>query len=373
MGLTGDVKTMELAEVLQWISSGRKTGTLHVRRRSIEKAVVFRDGAITSSWSNHPRECLGQFLIRDRRISEEQLFRALLLQESERRLLGSILVDSGVLDEDGLRHALKTKAEETIYDLFLWPEGQFEFRDNELLPGVTFELEIAVTGVILEGMRRLDEWVRIKAVLPSMGTTFRVPSKPPPEGALERHALALAASGKSLAEIALELRRSDFDAAAVVFELLTGGYLSVDTAPVDPEDVDTVDALRRLLSLGDERLAQKRHDAALAAYEAALNLDRLNQRAKKGQIAVEEARAKDRKGVGQAIMLNQIPVLAVDLAKLTRETLDPHEGFVLSRINGQWDVQSILKICPLQEADTMLIFFRLLGRQLIALRDPAPA
>ena len=371
MGLTGDVKTMELAEVLQWISGGRKTGTLHLRRRSIEKAVVFREGAINSSWSNHPRECLGQFLIRDRRITEEQLFRALLLQESERRLLGSILVDSGVLDEENLRLALTTKAEETIYDLFLWPEGEFEFRDAELLPGATFELEIGVTGVILEGVRRLDEWKRIKEVLPSMGTTFKVSSRAQPAGALERHALALAASGKSLAEIALELRRSEFDAAAVLFELLSGGHLSVDSTPVDPEDVDTVDALKRLLALGDERLKQKRHDAAVAAYEAALSLDRLNQNAKKGLIAVEEARARDRKGVGQAIMLHQVPVLAVDLAKLTRETLDPHEGFVLSRINGQWDVQSILKICPLQEADTMLIFFRLLGRQLITLRDPA--
>jgi hypothetical protein len=28
--------------------------------------------------------------------------------------------------------ALKAKAEETVYDLFLWPSGQFEFREGEL-------------------------------------------------------------------------------------------------------------------------------------------------------------------------------------------------------------------------------------------------
>ena len=29
----------------------------------------------------------------------------------------------------------------------------------------------------------------------------------------------------------------------------------------------------------------------------------------------------------------------MDMASLTRENFDPQEGFVLSRVNGQWDVQ----------------------------------
>ena len=37
------------------------------------------------------------------------------------------------------------------------------------------------------------------------------------------------------------------------------------------------------------------------------------------------------------------------LADLTRENIDPQEGFVLSRVNGQWDVRSILKLCPMSE------------------------
>src|SRR6185503_8970461 len=132
MSLSGNLRTMELSEILQWISSGHKTGTLHLERRSVQKKIVFRKGVIYTSWSNDPRESLGQFLVRDGWISEEQLFRALLQQEQEGSLLGAILVGTGILTEDALRRSLQLKAEETIYDLFLWPEGRFDFKEGEL-------------------------------------------------------------------------------------------------------------------------------------------------------------------------------------------------------------------------------------------------
>src|SRR5205823_11942055 len=58
-------------------------------------------------------------------------------QENEGRLIGSILIADGLLSEDDLRGSLQAKAEETIYDLFLWPEGKFEFKDGEEPANVT--------------------------------------------------------------------------------------------------------------------------------------------------------------------------------------------------------------------------------------------
>ena len=180
MSLRGDLRTMALPDVLQWIATGQKTGTLHVERRSVQKRIILREGNIFSSWSNDPRESLGQFLIRLRLVTEEQLFRALLAQEEKGRLLGSILVADGVLGEDDLKRALKAKAEETVFDLFLWPSGQFEFREGEFPDDILITFESPVTPVILEGIRRVDEWQRIKAVFPSMETTVKVKGPPPP-------------------------------------------------------------------------------------------------------------------------------------------------------------------------------------------------
>jgi hypothetical protein len=366
MSLAGNLKTMALPEILQWIAQGRKTGTLHLEQRSIHKRIIVRDGVIFSSWSNDPRESLGQFLIRNRAVTEEQLFTTLLRQEAQGRLLGSILVADGLLTEDALRKALKSKAEETLYDLFLWPEGKFEFKEGEFPEDVLIHYETQVTPVILEGIRRVDEWQRIRNVFPSPSTTFKVNGSPEVDDPVHRQALDLAGSGKSLAEIGLEMRRSDFETASLLFELHQRGAVAVDQATPLPRAVDAVGAIQDLLALAYQRLQERRYDAALKAYEEVLGIDRLNQNAKKGLLLVSEAR--DRERALRSVPLTKIPVLAVDLATLTRENFDPHEGFVLSRVNGQWDVQSILKLCPMAEQDALLIFARLLERKVIELR-----
>ena len=65
------------------------------------------------------------------------------------------------------------------------------------------------------------------------------------------------------------------------------------------------------------------------------------------------------------IPLDKVPWLRLTAVALSQQQFDPQEGFILSRINGQWDVQSILKLCPMGEDDTLLIFARLLDRKLI--------
>jgi hypothetical protein len=367
MSLSGNLRTMALPDILQWISMGQKTGTLELESGSIRKRIVFRDGTIVTSWSNDPRESLGQFMIRHRLITEEQLFRALLSQETEGRLIGSILVSSGILEEDDLKRTLRSKAEESVYNLFLWPEGRFDFKEGVLPDDVVIQTNLQVTAVIMEGIRRVDEWERILKVIPSMRATFRVLGRlEDVEDPADRELVGLAAAGKSVAQIALETRHSDFDAAALLFDLLARDLIAIDKTGAT-DGADPVEEIRDLLALAYEKLQARQYDAALTAYEDVLARDRLNQHAKKGLIAV--ARSRDREQALKSVPLSKIPVLSVDMATLTQQNFDPQEGFVLSRVNGEWDVQSILKLCPMSEEDALLIFARLLQRSVIELRD----
>jgi hypothetical protein len=363
MSLSGNLETMGLPEVLQWISTSRKTGTLYLRRALVEKRIVFQSGEIYSSWSNHPRESLGQFLVRDRLIGEEQLFRALLQQERRGKMLGGILVEDGALTPEQLRRALQTKAEETVYDLFQWPDGEFQFRDGEFAE--VFHIELPVTHVVLEGIRRVDEWRRFREAFPDANCTFAVAPGAASAEALESHALSLAAEGRTLPEIAIEMRRSEFDAAAILLALhergLVGRGQAHETAP------DPVALIQAALARAAGHMAARRFKDAWAAYEEVLAIDRLNQHAKKGVRAALHGLVDDH-STRDAIALDKVPALTTDLAALTRETLDPQEAFVLSRVNGAWDVRSILKICPLDEQDALHIFARLVERKLIELR-----
>ena len=366
MGLSGKLETMGLPEVLQWISTSRKTGTLYLRRAAVEKRIVFQTGEIYSSWSNHPRESLGQFLIRDRLVSEEQLFSALLRQEQLGKMLGAILVDEEAITPEQLRHALRTKAEETVYDLFQWPDGDFEFRDGEFAE--VFHIELPVTHVILEGIRRIDEWKRFRAAFPDPLCTFAVKPGPAPKDPSEARALELAAAGKTLPEIALEMRRSEFDASSLLFALHEQRRVGTGTYdPARAADADPVAAIAALLERAAGHMSERRFKEAWEAYEAVLALDRLNQHGKKGVRASLQALVQER-AKRTAVRLDQVPVLVADFAALTREALAPQEAFVLSRVNGAWDVRSILKICPLAEQDALQIFGSLLERKLISLR-----
>jgi len=365
--LFGDLRTMLLSDILLWVSTRRKTGTLHLRHQATRKRIVFQDGVLHSSSSNDPRETLGQFLVRDGLISEEQLFRTLLRQEEKGALLGVLLVADGLITADQLKTALRDKAEAIVYDLFLWQDGAFFFQDGRLPKNVPIKLEMDTASVIKEGVRRRSRWNRIRERFLSLDVGFKVvAAAPPPEDPIEARMLDLATSGKSLRQIALEMRRSEFEAAEYLYSLCELNVLAVDRAFDTLPAADTVEAIQELLGLARAALGEKRLDAAFEAFQDVLALDHLNHEAKKGLLAVSEARKRER--MSRRVPIVAVPRITVSPEQLAKEKFTAEEGFVLSRINDEWDVQSILKLCPLTEEDALVIFARLLERKVIALR-----
>ena len=148
---------MQLGELLQWLSLGSKTGTLLIDGHGVEKRIYFQDGRIASTSSSSEREYLGHFLVSHGFITEEELKMAMEVQEESQILLGKILVMINAIAEADLLRLMKKKAEESIYDVFLWTEGDFEFLDNEMPDQKMVPLSLDVTGIIMEGMRRYDE------------------------------------------------------------------------------------------------------------------------------------------------------------------------------------------------------------------------
>ena len=367
MSFGGELKTLSLADILDWVARRRKTGRLDLKRKSTEKKLTFRDGLLHASFSNDPRETIGQALVRERLIKEEQLFTALLRQEREGKRLGQILIGEGLLTEDALRRTLRHNAEEIVYDLFLWPDGRFDFHEQDIPADLRVSLDIEIPYVLEEGRHRRLEWERLKKKFKSSDITFTVQKEA--EGLEDPAALGilrLAAAGKTLAGISLESRRGEFETALILEGLAELGAL-VPAQPTGPGDgSDPVGAIHALLQQAERRLKEGRYNAALEAYEAVLALDFLNQEAKKGIIELGEARKRER--VARQVPLDKVPVLLIGQVALTREAFDSHEGFVLSRINGQWDVQSILKLCPIPELDALSIFARLLDRKIIELK-----
>ena len=365
MALAGDFHTFPLREVLAWIALHGLTGTVHFTRQSTKKGLAFQDGALQASWSNDPRETLGQALVGRRLVTEEALFKALLRQEKDGGRLGEILITEGRLTEEQLLGTLRANAEEHVYDLFLWPDGHFDFRDNEPPGPNDAKLGLPVRLLIEEGRHRLEAWDRTKERFPSAEVTFKVLREGHAvEDPIERQILGLAAAGKTLAAISLETRRSGFETALLLADLCDRGALAVEEVTAFGES-DPIGQIVTFIAKAQENLSQQRFDAALQYYERVLAIDGLNQGAKKGLIAVADGRKAAR--MRQAIPLDKVPILLLGAVTLSQQKFDHQEGFVLSRINGQWDVRSILKLCPMPEEEALMIFVRLVDRKVIEL------
>src|SRR5512135_279100 len=117
MSLSGNLRTMDLAELLQWVTLGRKTGSLTFVRDKTKNYIFFKDGKIISSKSNEPIKQLSHYLLFEGKITEAQLKKALEIQLQTRSHLGKILVKEGYVTKVEVEKALLGRTEEVIYDL----------------------------------------------------------------------------------------------------------------------------------------------------------------------------------------------------------------------------------------------------------------
>ena len=371
MGLSGSLATMQLGDLLQWCASNLKTGTLRLKRGPVEKQLFFKEGRLFSSVSTNPRETLGQFLIRSGHITEEELFKALIEQDRNNQPLGQILVAAELITEEELQDLLRLKTEESIYDSFIWTEGDFSFEDNDLPERIPVFVPLDLTGVILEGARRTDEWERIRRVFPSRLTTFTVDHAHTDTATdlsdEDQRVIDLVDRGKNMAEISLELHAVEFYAASRLYDLYERGYVAVLEAPEEIDFEQQLASMKERLAEGVACYNSGDYDKALELFESALAVDPQNKYARLFVLKIQRLR-EDLKSVSD-IPLEKVPRLKVTLLALSKLDLDPQEGFVLSRVNGTWDVDSIIKICPMNSTDVLLIFKRLLDAKLISFED----
>src|SRR6266852_3545962 len=167
MGIRGTLNTMSVSDLLQFLASGRKTGTLKLGLGDIVKHIYLEDGIIVGSSSNDPKEYLGQVLLHYGKIDEAQLQTAMEIQRQSGGKLGVILASRGFVSQQDVAEVLRTRTLEIIYDLFIWEQADFEFFDSEPPPDDLIRIQVEVTAVIMDGIYRIDEWTRYRSVIPS--------------------------------------------------------------------------------------------------------------------------------------------------------------------------------------------------------------
>ena len=446
MSLSGDLSTMPLPDLLQWMASAEKTGILKVERKKLARWIQFDRGRVVGCSSDDPPQRLGQFLLSRELITPDQLREALEVQETTGKHLGMTLVEMGFLSSDSLAQHLEAKAEETIYSIFDWNDGVFRFDPEEHPNKDVFTVNLQVQDILLRGMKRFDDMQRVRQVFDDSSLILRYTSLPPgPEifqNKMARTMYSAIDGDRSIAEILLHVHGAEYLVYKFLFELHRNGYVeisgrkTVETPPpltgaeqvaspmpsqselpefelesVPEFEVDRPAASRQPAA-ARKTPAQSRPAAPAGSAAATKTATAVTQAAASesvGGLDAQLVRAHelmDAGSVEQALELldalyrqfpeddslrrmtaeaeasfvqkanqhllppDKVPVLTRSVDSLSAETISPEEFFLLSRIDGTWNIKSIIQVSPMREVDALRTLTRMRECGMIELRDP---
>lgn len=169
VALWGDMAAVPLPDVLTLLGDQEQTGNLSVTRTGKRTGRIdlhLRDGGVDLALAVGVDDefLLGRFLVEGGHLTAAALSEAIDRRADDAtpapRLLGADLVQRGLITDQALRDAMTSQTTALAYELLRWNEGRFAFRRGALPPAQAAEIRLGlnVDALLLEGLRRVDEW-----------------------------------------------------------------------------------------------------------------------------------------------------------------------------------------------------------------------
>ncbi len=138
----------------------------------------------------------------------------------------------GYLTTEQLWWAVKNQVLEIVYGLFHWTSGYFEFVEGPIEAREKITLALPTTKIVMEGIRRLDEWNKFSTRIRDNGMLFEpVPGKVPGTGRdqdstpEERKVLSLVNGIRTVSEISRLSGQGDFETYSALYEAMQAGEI----------------------------------------------------------------------------------------------------------------------------------------------------
>ena len=272
MALRGTLGDFGLPDIFQLVGHQQKTGVLLLKDRELEVKIYFVEGnVVKAEQSSRDRaDLLGNIMVRAGVISEEILEGALATQQRTLRRLGDILIEMKAVERQTLREMARLQTTETIYRLFMWRKGTYEFTATPVDYDDQSYEPIRAENILMEGFRMVDEWPAVRRVVPSLRCTFVILKDLPEEaaegngaddlldgmadafgpdsgeqkkptkevsrvGPAERRVFPLVTPRRTVQDIIDRSRLGEFETSKALANLATAGHLRVVAARADAE------------------------------------------------------------------------------------------------------------------------------------------
>ncbi|MBI2930084.1 MAG: DUF4388 domain-containing protein [Planctomycetes bacterium] len=176
MALKGDLKSINLANVLQDIASNELGGTLTLRAGENHRLFWFEKGRLRLvGLGNGKGPSALNGLVALGRIKPGEINP----RGGNVTFVRSLIKRGSVARED-VRAALEQQMTELVCDVFVWSGATFEFvegdpdEDEFETSQLDYEIRLAPDSIIMEAVRRIDEWTEIKKSIISAEEIFVV-------------------------------------------------------------------------------------------------------------------------------------------------------------------------------------------------------
>jgi len=167
MSLKGNLSSINLAEIIQLIGLGEKSGCLRIQSKNDSAYVFFHEGLLTYAYTKSAPINLSKMLLAKNLIPKDKVEQ--LFQYSKEKTMNplDIIVKGKLMSKEMLQSLIKNTILNHVYGLFKWEEGEFEFEDNKKPKDAIMLINSNFNNVIMEGSRRVDEIDLIKKTIPS--------------------------------------------------------------------------------------------------------------------------------------------------------------------------------------------------------------
>ena len=177
--MNGNLTEGVVPGLLREIYVGRRSGTLTLARGQEQQRLRFRRGHIVNATTNVVEGRLGEMLVRRGQLSEADLARATEVVVREKRRLGEVLGELGLLDASQLEDAVALHVHETLARVFTWPDGVYSFHEEpEDGPGQELTLKVSTGELILAAVQAVRDPDVVRFLLGDMDRVLALSSDP---------------------------------------------------------------------------------------------------------------------------------------------------------------------------------------------------
>jgi len=281
VSLRGSLDQTPFPRLLHELYKIQATGALFMMRGPVKKIVYLNNGQPVFIKSNKMQECLGQLLVGQGRLTVEEANQTFERSRAEKVLHGEVLVEASVLTAEELAGGLGEQLEIKLFEIFGWPTGEFQFKENAHIPEVDFKLQSSCATNIVRGVARFHTDEQLEQALAPSLSTYPAPASDPflryqrldLEPAADAVAEALDGTC-TLAQLLEDTRWNRRQALQLVHALYSAGVIDLWDRALTLPPVRSVS--RRRVLFGDD--GHRRQDASQMEEHLAVELIKLKRR-----------------------------------------------------------------------------------------------